>query len=94
MDGFAYVDRSAGDVLIMVDAPLNFGDARKMITVENGKTYYFLVANNFSNIMGGALGGVIGAAAEGGGRFIFYQIPEATGVEKLKTKKLSGPLAQ
>ena len=120
-NGFAYVDRPAGNVLIMVaatcsisqfalaaaywdhltglwrtdgprrkDAPLNFGEARKMFTVENGKTYYFLVANDSSNVMAGLIGGAIGAAAEGGGRFAFYQIPEAIALEQLKTKKLSG----
>ena len=88
MDGFAYVNRPAGNVLIMVaatcsirpfaladaywdlltdllftegprrkDAPLNFGEARKMFTVESGKTYYFLVANDSSNVMAGLIGG-------------------------------------
>ena len=128
MDGFAYVNRPAGNVLIMVtatssispfglaeaywdhltdlwrtdgpqrkDAPLNFGEARKMFTVESGKTYYFLVANDSSlvagdssNVMAGLIGGAIGAASEGGGRFAFYQIPEAMALERLKTKKLSG----
>ena len=90
MDGFAYVNRPAGNVLIMVDAPLNFGEAKKMFTVESGKTYYFLVANDSSNVMAGLIGGAIGAAAEGGGRFAFYQIPEAIALEQLKTKKLSG----
>ena len=117
-NGFAYVDRPAGNVLIMVaattpsisqfglaaaywdhltdlwrtdgprrkDAPLNFGEARKMFTVENGKTYYFLVANDSSNVMAGLIGGAIGAASEGGGRFAFYQIPEAMALEQLKTK--------
>ena len=123
-NGFAYVDRPAGNVLIMVaattpsisqfglaaaywdhltglwrtdgprrkDAPLNFGEARKMFTVENGKTYYFLVANDSSNVMAGLIGGAIGAASEGGGRFAFYQIPEAMALEQLKTNvmKLSG----
>ena len=124
-NGFAYVDRPAGNVLIMVaatcsisqfglaaaywdlligfwctddplrkDAPLNFGEARKMFTVENGKTYYFLVANDSSNVMAGLIGGAIGAASEGGGRFAFYQIPEAMALEQLKTKKLSGKPAQ
>jgi len=90
MDGFAYVDRPAGNVLIMIDAPLNFGEARQMLTVESGKTYYFFVANNSSNIMAGAIGGAIGAATEGGGRFLFYQIPEAMALDQLKTKKKSG----
>ena len=72
------------------DAPLNFGEARKMFTVENAKTYYFLVANDSSNVMAGLIGGAIGAASEGGGRFAFYQIPEAMALEQLKTKKLSG----
>jgi hypothetical protein len=90
MDGFAFVDRPAGNVMIMVDAPLNFGEARKMFTVESGKTYYFLVANDSSNVMAGLIGGAIGAASEGGGRFAFYQIPEAMALEQLKTKKLSG----
>ena len=90
MDGFAFVDRPAGNVLIMIDAPLNFGEARKMFTVESGKTYYFLVANDSSNVMAGLIGGAIGAASEGGGRFAFYQIPEAIALEQLKTKKKSG----
>jgi len=90
MDGFAYVDRPAGNVLIMIDAPLNFGEARQMFTVESGKTYYFLVANDSSNIMAGAIGGAIGAATQGGGRFMFYQIPEDMALEQLKTKKKSG----
>ena len=110
-NGFAYVDRPAGNVLIMVaatcsisqfglaaaywdllteDAPLNFGEARKMFTVESGKTYYFLVANDSCNVMAGLIAGAIGAASEGGGRFAFYQIPEAMALEQLKTKKLSG----
>ena len=90
MDGFAYVDRPAGNVLIMIDAPLNFGEARQMFNLESGKKYYFFVANNSSNVMAGALGGAIGAASEGGGRFAFYRIPKEMGVEKLKTKKFSG----
>lgn len=90
MDGFAYVDRPAGDVLIMVDAPLNFGEARQAFNIESGKTYYFFVANNFSNVMAGSFGGIIGAAAEGGGRFIFYRIPEKMALKQLKTKNLSG----
>ena len=65
-----------------------------MFTVENGKTYYFLVANDSSNVMAGLIGGAIGAASEGGGRFAFYQIPEAMALEQLKTKKLSGKPAQ
>ncbi len=89
MDGFAYVDRPAGNVLIMIDAPLNFGEARQIFTIESGKTYYFSVANNSSNVMAGMIGGVIGAASEGGGRFAFYQIPEAMALEQLKTKKKS-----
>ena len=121
-NGFAYVDRPAGNVLIMVaattpsisqfglaaaywdllndpwftdgplhkDAPLNFGEARIMFTVESGKTYYFLVANDSSNVMAGLIGGAIGAASEGDGRFAFYQIPEAMALEQLKWKKLSG----
>ena len=61
-----------------------------MFTVENGKTYYFLVANDSSNVMAGLIGGAIGAASEGDGRFAFYQIPEAMALEQLKWKKLSG----
>ena len=89
-NGFAYVDRPAGNVMIMIDAPLKFGEARKMFTVESGKKYYFLVANNSSNVMAGAIGGAIGAATEGGGRFMFYQIPEGMALEQHKTKKKSG----
>ena len=90
MDGFAYADRPAGSVLIMIDAPLNPGEARQMINIESGKRYYFFVANNSSNVMAGALFGLIGAVAEGSGRFVFYRIPEAMALEQLKTKKLSG----
>lgn len=94
MDGFTFVDRPAGNVVIMIDAPLNFGLARRSFNLEDGKTYYFLVANNSDNIMAGSLFGAIGAVAEGGGRFIFYQIPEAAALGKLNTKKLSGKSAQ
>lgn len=89
MDGFVYVDRPAGNVLIMIDAPWNIGNASKMFNAESGKTYYFFVTKNSSNVMAGSLFGVIGAASEGGGRFAFYRIPEAMGLEKLKTKRLS-----
>jgi hypothetical protein len=90
MDGFAYVDRPAGNMLIMIDASLNFGEARKMFTVESGKTYYFLVANDSSNVLAGIIGGSLGAVSEGGGRFVFYRIPESMALEQLKTKKKSG----
>ena len=90
MGGFVYADRPAGAVQIMIDAPLNTGDARKSINMEAGKTYYFLVSNNESNVIAGSFGGLIGALAEGGGRFVFAQISEASGLEQLKTKKLSG----
>ena len=36
MNGFAYVDHPAGAALIMIDAPLNTGEARQMINVESG----------------------------------------------------------
>jgi len=94
MDGFAYVDRPAGAVLIMIDAPLNPGEAKQTINVENGKTYYFFVENDYTNIneqfiayMGA---GVLGVIAHGGGRFAFYRISEEMALEQLKTKKLSG----
>ena len=90
MDGFAYVDRPAGNVLIMIDAPLNFGEAIKMAGLKSGKTYYILVANDSGNVMAGSLFGAIGAASQGGGRFAFYEIPEEMAQEQLKTKKLSG----
>ena len=100
MDGFAYADRPASAVQIMIDAPLNPGEARQMVNIESGKTYYFFVANNDSNINAGTMsilagfGSLLGPIAEGGGRFIFYQIPEAAALEKLKTKKLSGKPTQ
>jgi len=88
MDGFAYADSPAGNVLIMIDAPLNFGEARQSFNIENGKTYYFFVANNTSYVMAGSFGGIIGAVLAGGGPFAFYRIPEAKSkadVKKVKT---------
>jgi len=90
MDGFAYADHQAGEVLIMIDASLNPGEAKQTIKIESGKTYYFSVSNNSDNVMAGALFGIIGAAAEGGGRFTFTRISEAKALEQLKTKQLSG----
>ena len=90
MSGFVYVDRPAGTIRIMIDAPLNTGDARKTLTTEVGQTYYFLVSNNESNVMAGSFGGLLRPLADGGGRFVFGQISEASGLEQLKTKKLSG----
>ena len=90
MSGFAYADLPAGEILIMIDDLLNPGESRQMINIESGKTYYFLVANNSSNVMAGAIGGFIGAVSEGGGRFAFYRISEEMALEQLKIKKLSG----
>lgn len=90
MNGFAYADRPAGLVHIMIDAPLNTGDARQSINIQSGETHYFMVANNSRNVMAGAYGGLLGALAEGGGRFVFAQISEAAALEQLKTKKKSG----
>ena len=90
MDGFVYVDRPAGAAQIMIDAPLNFGEAARMVRLEGGKTYYFYVANNSSNVWAGSLFGVYGAVSQGGGRFAFTQIPPEMGAEQIKTKKWSG----
>lgn len=90
MGGFVYIDRPAGNIRIMIDAPLNTGDAKGSLNAEAGQTYYFLVSNNDSNVMSGMIGGVIGAVADGGGRFVFSEISESSGKEQLKTKKLSG----
>ncbi len=94
MGSFAYVDRPAGKILIMIDAPLNPGEARQMINVENGKTYYFFVENDYANINEQFIAymatGVLGVIAHGGGRFAFYRISEEMALEQLKTKKLSG----
>jgi hypothetical protein len=89
-DGFAYADSPPGNVLIMIDASLNPGEAKQTIKIESGKTYYFLVAPNSDRVMGGVLFGFIGAAAVGGGPFTFSRISEATALEQLKTKNLSG----
>ena len=50
MDGFFYTDQNPGDVLIMVDAAFNFGDAKTTMKLEKGQTYYFLVGPNSSHI--------------------------------------------
>ena len=62
MDGFFYTDQNSGDVLIMVDAAFNFGDAKTTMKLEKGQTYYFLVGPNSSHITSGALWGALGGA--------------------------------
>ena len=90
MGGFIYTDEKAGNIYIKVDGgPFTPGDAKLTINAESGKTYYFSVTPNTSNIMAGALLGILGSVARGDGTYLFHQISERVAEEKLKTKKLS-----
>ena len=90
MGGFIYTDEKAGNIYIKVDGgPFTPGDAKLTLNAEAGKTYYFSVAPNTSNIMSGALLGILGSVVQGEGPYIFHQISEKVAAEKLKTKKLS-----
>jgi hypothetical protein len=88
--GFIFTDEKAGNIYIKIDGgPFNPGDANLTINAAAGKTYYFLVTPNTSNIMAGGMFGLLGSAARGDGTFLFHQISERLAKEKLKTKKLS-----
>jgi len=90
MGGFIYTDEKAGNIYIKIDGgPFTPGDAKLTLNADAGKTYYFSVTPNTSNIMAGAVFGVLGSVARGDGTFLFHQISERLAKEKLKTKKLS-----
>jgi len=90
MGGFIYTDEKAGNIYIKIDGgPFTPGDAKLTLNADAGKTYYFSVAPNTSNIMAGAVFGLLGSAAQGDGTYVFHQISERVAKEKLKTKKLS-----
>ena len=90
MDGFIYTDEKAGNIFIKIDGgPFAPGDAKLTLNAKVGETYYFSVAPNSSNIMAGALFGVLGSATRGDGTFFFHQVSKKIAQEKLKSKKLS-----
>ena len=84
----------------MIDAPLNYGEAKQLFEAESGKTHYFVVDNNMGNVLVGSLVGALGELSSrngrftfrpiSNGRFTFRPIPEAEGLNKLKTMKFSG----
>lgn len=90
MNGFFYTDQKPGSAQIMIDAPLNFGEAVRNVNLEAGQAYYFYVANNSSNVWAGSLFGAYGAISQGGGRFAFTQISNDYGAEQIKDKSWSG----
>jgi hypothetical protein len=90
MGGFFFTDHPAGRVNIMIDAPLNFGEAKQLFEVESGKTHYFVVDNNMENVLLGGLVGALATSRSSNGRFTFRPIPEAEGLNNLKTMKFSG----
>jgi len=87
--GFVYLDRSAGEAFIMVDASLHPGEWRGKFTLEGGKEYFFLVTPNSNKVMAGVFLGLIGSSMTEGGPFYVYSIPEEMARKQLKTMKLS-----
>lgn len=90
MGGFFFTDHPAGQVKIMIDAPLNYGEAKQLFEAESGKTHYFVVDNNMGNVLVGSLVGALGTLRSSNGRFTFRSIPEAEGLNNLTTMKFSG----